>query len=463
MWKLMLLVSFLPFTVPAQNSDHFNSYNGEKGIQFEQNLSWDEIKKKAKAESKYIFVDCYATWCGPCKAMDRNVYPNESVGNVLNDKFVSVKIQMDSTGKDNEQVRKRYSEAQLMMRQYKVGVFPTFLFFSPDGKLVHKTGGYHDTTSFIELARFATDSQRLQFYADLDAYRKGKRDYSVMPGIVTSMTELFDDRDGAKAIAKDYKMNYLDKLTDEQILTRENIEFIFKHLDLINNTDDRFFKLFFNKPNVIDSLHNQIGAALYFVNYRIAKDEIWSKLFINDTTSTPLVRHPDWDKIYATISKKFGDELSEKIVTENRIYFYRRIQDWVMWAELQDKKIKNSPPRKPKEGDYFLLSDSWNLNHISWDAFLHCSDKSVLEKALQWSELSIQLEQPEPNIQYLDTRANLLYKLGRVNEAIAQEEKAVEIDNERARKGGRQKGDFSDAYLKIIEKMKKGEPTWKAK
>jgi thiol:disulfide interchange protein len=47
--------------------------DSSKGIRFEHGLSWAQVKEKAKAENKYIFMDCYATWCGPCKAMDKNV------------------------------------------------------------------------------------------------------------------------------------------------------------------------------------------------------------------------------------------------------------------------------------------------------------------------------------------------------------------------------------------------------
>ena len=47
------------------------SQNG--GIAFQHGLSWAEILQKAKKENKYIFVDCYASWCGPCRAENPNV------------------------------------------------------------------------------------------------------------------------------------------------------------------------------------------------------------------------------------------------------------------------------------------------------------------------------------------------------------------------------------------------------
>lgn len=436
----------------------------EKGIHWTEAMNWQQVKQKAREENKYIFVDAFATWCGPCKAMDMNVYRNEKVGGVIDSNFISIKVQMDSTGKDNQNVRNWYNDARMLMNDFRVTAFPTFLFFTPDGRIIHKSDGYKDTTAFIELARFVTDPRRLDFYTDLEAYRKGKRDYAIMPGLAKTMIELLNDKAGANEIAKDYKVNYLDKLPDEQLLTRQNLEFIYpQHLNLIASTNDRFFKLFFSKPDIVDSLLHIKGAAIYFVKFRIAKDEIWNKLFPNDSSRTPIIRKPDWSQIHSTISKKFGDSLADEIVPENRMRFYRRINDWRTWANLQDEKMKRTPPKAPKPGDYFVTSDTWILNGIAWDAFLHCNDKSVLQRALKWSDLSIKLEQPNPNIQYLDTRANLLYKLGRVKEAIAQETEAVVIDKATAKKEGREKGGFEDEYSATIEKMKKNEPTWPVK
>ncbi|HVW98720.1 MAG TPA: thioredoxin family protein [Mucilaginibacter sp.] len=460
MKKILFLALIVPLLASAQNKNENNSDSKEKGIKFTQDLAWTEIKQKAKTENKYIFVDAFATWCGPCKAMDANIYPNRTVGKILNQKFISVKVQMDRTNKDNEQVRSWYNDAQMLMDQNKVEAFPTFLFFSPNGRLVHKSEGYRDTTAFIELVNFATDPKRLKFYADLDDYKNGKRDYAAMPGLIKTLTELSEDKKAAEEIARDYKTNYLDKLSNIQLLTRENIEFIFEHLRLINSTSDRFFRLFFNYPNVVDSLHNQKGAALYFINYRIAKDEIWKKMFINDTTTIPVNRNPDWTRIHKLIKTKFGESFANNIIPDSKILFYRRIKEWITWASLQDAKLDSNPPKAPKPDDNYLASDTWNLNDIAWEAFLYCDIQSVLQRALHWSDLSIILEQPNPNIQFLDTRANLLYKMGRVKEAIAQEEEAIQLDTENAKKNGKEKGGFVDNYSETVTKMKKGLRTW---
>jgi hypothetical protein len=71
-----------------------------------------------------------------------------------------------------------------------------------------------------------------------------------------------------------------------------------------------------------------------------------------------------------------------------------------------------------------------------------------LNKALSWSKRAVILE-PAPD--YIDTYANILYKLGRKELAIQWEEIA---------------GKLAGLYKPIqtcLEKMKKGEPTWPLK
>jgi len=132
-------------------------------------------------------------------------------------------------------------------------------------------------------------------------------------------------------------------------------------------------------------------------------------------------------------------------------------------ARLLETEMKEHPPevggKKFSEAVGGQFDDSWELNVRAWQVFERCSDESTLAKALQWIESSIKLA-PLTSIQFMDTRANLLYKMGRREEAIATEEAALKEDRRNAQNEGKEKGDFSDGFTATIEKMKKGEPTW---
>ena len=65
----------------------------QTGVDF-QHLTFDEALAKAKAEKKLVFVDCYTTWCGPCKMMTTKIFPMKEAGEFFNPRFVCVKFDM---------------------------------------------------------------------------------------------------------------------------------------------------------------------------------------------------------------------------------------------------------------------------------------------------------------------------------------------------------------------------------
>ena len=56
----------------------------------------EQASAKAKAENKLIFIDCYTQWCGPCKKMSKEVFPQASVGDYMNPKYISLKLDMET-------------------------------------------------------------------------------------------------------------------------------------------------------------------------------------------------------------------------------------------------------------------------------------------------------------------------------------------------------------------------------
>ncbi len=220
-------------------------------------------------------------------------------------------------------------------------------------------------------------------------------------------------------------------------------------------------KLLLREPEKVDKILNEKGASSNFILFVGPWIEIYNKIAPNQKWVTSI---PNWKKMQLEIAKKYNREYAKKMVDAAKLNYYKWTSHWKEFAKLRDQDIKDNPPHNADEGyGLFDPHGSWVLNTDAWFLFERCNDKEVLQRALAWAELSISLGDDASDVQVFDTKANLLYKLGRVDEAIAAEEKAIEIDKALAKKNGRDKGNFIDDYSEIIRKMKKGEPTWPVK
>ena len=133
-----------------------------QGVYFEKNISWANAKEKAKQANKFIFLDAYTTWCRPCKKMDKEVFSTPEAGKLLNHKFISVKLDMEK------------GEGKQLRKLYQVNIFPSYLFFTPQGKLVHKVIGYQSIGKLKTQVQNAQDPAK-QLYAMKLRFEQGNR------------------------------------------------------------------------------------------------------------------------------------------------------------------------------------------------------------------------------------------------------------------------------------------------
>ncbi len=66
----------------------------QEAIQF-QDIPFKDLITKAKKENKIVFIDAYASWCGPCKMMEKNIFTQKAVGDYYNANFVNARIDME--------------------------------------------------------------------------------------------------------------------------------------------------------------------------------------------------------------------------------------------------------------------------------------------------------------------------------------------------------------------------------
>jgi thioredoxin-related protein len=54
--------------------------------------SWQEAMALNKTAPKKLLVDVYTDWCGWCKVMDRETFPNDTIAEYLNKNFYCIKL-----------------------------------------------------------------------------------------------------------------------------------------------------------------------------------------------------------------------------------------------------------------------------------------------------------------------------------------------------------------------------------
>ncbi len=159
-----LLFSLLTLTVASAQGIEF--YHG----------TWAEAQAKAKTEGKLIFVDAYASWCGPCKRMSNTVFTQEKAGAFFNENFINLKIDMEKP------------ENTEFAGKYPVSAYPTLMFLDAAGKLVSKDVGAKELEGLLEFARKVlgkTDKS-----AEYEkAYTEGNRDPQLLYDYIKSLNQ----------------------------------------------------------------------------------------------------------------------------------------------------------------------------------------------------------------------------------------------------------------------------------
>ncbi|WP_160712817.1 thioredoxin family protein [Chitinophaga solisilvae] len=417
------------------------------GINFDNQLSWSQLLEKANSESKFLFVDCYTTWCGPCKSMERDVYPAREVGTLFNTSFISVKIQMDTSKNDDAYIRSRYADAAYLQKKYNIYSFPTFLFFSPGGQLVHKEVGACNPAQFVQTGNNALDSTK-QYYSLLNRYKRGIRDTAQLLLLAVTARRL-EDKQVSDDIAKEYLDKIVSNYSDEELCTPERLAFIFAFPELLYKTgsEGRYFKLLYSKGDRIDKMMKSDISGFYVANI-ILKEEIYDNIMKNDK---PVPHTPDWDGMRKNIERKYNVHYADTLLPAAQMVYYKMKKDWTSFAKLKDEMIRKYPPKKGGGVD----GDAWRLNDDAWTIFIGCDKKNVIASAIEWVDISISLEPTD--FQVVDTKANLLFKYGKVREAIETEKKAIRMAAEIKQEH------YVKEYTEVLEKMQKKIPTWPVK
>lgn len=120
-----------------------SSKGGKIGISFSK-VSFEKAKKEATRSGKLIFIDAYTDWCGPCKRMAATSFKDQEVGELFNDNFVNLKVEMEKS-----------TDGKELSRLYRVRAYPTLLIVDGQGNLVKQLVGFQTKERLIAFAESA--------------------------------------------------------------------------------------------------------------------------------------------------------------------------------------------------------------------------------------------------------------------------------------------------------------------
>jgi len=438
---LLYFIGFLPLLADGQEKSH-------QGIHFETTLNWQQIKEKAISEHKSIFVDCYATWCGPCKMMDMQTYPDSIVGNYFNQHYISVKIQCDSTKSDNAYIRSWYPDTKKIVQKYSVFSYPTFLFFSPTGALLYRDAGFYNSTSFLALAQNAVGKMNELLINKQNFYKK-ELPFSKIPAFVDALRAVNDDKE-ATIVAAYYVHDYLLKLPKDTILKKGNVTFIANYL-CSSPPNQQIYKdeaYHFFEKNVRDV--NKIMQSGY--------GTLAMKIITWKHGVEPIIKasnaNPNWKSIFDTIKNDFGQKYAELGLLNAKFNYYSFVR--LDRAEQIKAKLDMEDKFGLDTAGFFAKAA---INNFCFAVILKYSDnKNELTHAISDMKVIINNENnPILLAPWLDTEANLYYKLNERNKAISLEKEALKFDRKYAKQNKREP---NPNYSSRVLKMQKGEKLW---
>lgn len=114
--------------------------SGSFQAQEQSKVRWAESLEKAFSQSKItgkpVFVDVHADWCVWCKKLEKDIFPQSTVAQLLNERYIPVRVDSDRD--------------PAFAQKYGISGLPTLLILEADGSEAGRIAGYMEAQPFAE-------------------------------------------------------------------------------------------------------------------------------------------------------------------------------------------------------------------------------------------------------------------------------------------------------------------------
>lgn len=378
----------------------FLSSFAQESINFETS-TFKEILAKAKREKKLVFLDAYASWCGPCKLMEKNIFPLPAVKEYYNANFINARIDMEK------------GEGRDIALKYQVRSYPSYLFLNGDGEVVMKNYGYIGEQDFIAIAKEANNPLLLNGNPK-ELFEKGESDPAFLLNMMRQNAQT--DYELAKKVSERY---FLAKKSQQ--LTRDDIGML---LYFVKSTSDANYQIFKEKKSDIvkemsEDIYNQFD-----VNIKISK--VMESALNQDTGII------DDDYFFKNAIPLVGKVEAETALNRMKVIYYPNVGNYREYEQAALIYYKNADDFDAAE----LLKAAWIFSE-------HVDDKISLKKAEEWAEKSVMKAETAENTLIL---AKIYDKTGKKANAKIYAELSKNLAD--------QQGKDASAATQLLDKLK---------
>ncbi len=340
-------------------ASHQVSYSQIEFTEVTNASEWEQLTHKAKKSGKLIFLDVYATWCGPCKYLEKNVYTDPSVGEYYNDKFVNAKMDGET------------DFGAVFARDHQLEAYPTMFFLTADADLLARIVGVREAGPLKEIGETVKEnSDKIAYYEEN------------FPQDNLNLEELRKYQSILSALGQDDKANevgaaILPGLSEEDIMNPA-----YKDVILASSPD----------------MHSKVFKIL--VQHKDKFEETWSK--------------EDLNKLFGEIFNKTLSEaiakkdvaLRDSIISQLLPVYLDKPEDIRSGAYITKKIFFANTDQWKDYGE--LVSEQYNAEHKGDPAFLYSEayevannfsySEDALGYALSWVNQAIELDRSFDNI-----------------------------------------------------------------
>lgn len=356
-----------------------------------------ELKAEAKKQNKPVFIDCFTTWCGPCKMLATKVFTDKAVADFYNKNFISYELDMEK------------GEGLAFAKEYKVTGYPTLIYINPEGQILYRNIGAGSAEYFLSEGKRAADPE-LNAVALMAKYKNGQNDTAFLRQFALTYASI--DEDQAESALKTYWKSvsgdqFLDK-SNWELIERAETDIHSRAFQYLVKHKDKFIARY-DTDNVEYTI---IGKAQHAISKAAdIKDEI----LYADSHKLLAASNLPWVKAN---------------LPYNEMNYYGKMDMWNEFVATANKEID-------KEG-----KTAETYNNIAWMIFQMTDKKEPMRQARLYAELSLKADRSFYN---LDTYANILYKQGEKADAIKAAEEAIKLADAAKQN--------CDATKKLLDKM----------